>query len=375
MQNLSINGRAIVLPFLFIILSYSCTSSPPPEIKPVEDIDRELYRIEADKYLPDGYLRFKHNIKGLKDKIIHEKSRFSLLRNYEEIYKITEGVIDEGNEVLRIIRIKRDEKRQMVFDKIKSLEVRVKIIDEITLKINAGIYARKKLTLGDLAIKEAKISLENGKYDSALERIEMAYTFLEDAEKPITPILRRYAHNDLIAKWKGFVNDTIKESGREKKTAIIVDKAEQTLTLYKNGKIIMTFNIGLGKNGYKDKLLSGDGATPEGRYHITKKAGEGESKYYKALLLNYPNQDDKREFLRAKQRGLISKTSKIGGLIEIHGGGNDGTTYGCIALENHDMDKLFEMVTVGTPVTIVGTINPNNEFYNSLKKLEAHLKT
>jgi len=39
------------------------------------------------------------------------------------------------------------------------------------------------------------------------------------------------------------------------------------------------------------------------------------------------------------------------------------------------MDKLFEMVTVGTPVTIVGTINPNNEFYNSLKKLEAYLKT
>jgi len=45
----------------------------------------------------------------------------------------------------------------------------------------------------------------------------------------------------------------------------------------------------------------------------------------------------------------------MGGLIEIHGGGEEGMTYGCVSLENRHMDEVFELVTLGTPVAIIGT--------------------
>jgi len=46
-------------------------------------------------------------------------------------------------------------------------------------------------------------------------------------------------------------------------------------------------------------------------------------------------------------------------LIEIHGEGGKGAnwTQGCIALKNEDMDELFDLAQIGTPVTIVGIMH------------------
>ncbi len=59
-------------------------------------------------------------------------------------------------------------------------------------------------------------------------------------------------------------------------------------------------------------------------YKIIEKKQNGQTKYYKALLLNYPNEDDKKRFLANKKNGIISKDAKIGNLIEIHGNGGKG---------------------------------------------------
>jgi len=79
------------------------------------------------------------------------------------------------------------------------------------------------------------------------------------------------------------------------------------------------------------------------------------TRYYKALMINYPNERDRQIFAQNKSRGVISKRARIGGLIEIHGEGgrNDDWTEGCIALTNREMDQIMQYATVGTPVTIV----------------------
>ncbi|MCA9420333.1 MAG: L,D-transpeptidase, partial [Nitrospira sp.] len=66
----------------------------------------------------------------------------------------------------------------------------------------------------------------------------------------------------------------------------------------------------------------------------------------------------------------------IGGLIEIHGEGpnNEDATNGCIALENSAMDDVFDRVKAGTPVTIVGALNQDNDVVNTLRRLEAHIQ-
>ena len=79
--------------------------------------------------------------------------------------------------------------------------------------------------------------------------------------------------------------------------------------------------------------------------------------FYKALLLDYPNAEDRAEFNRARRSGDLPPSAGIGGLIEIHGEGGRGRdwTRGCAAVTNRDMDELFARVGVGTPVTIVGS--------------------
>ena len=92
-------------------------------------------------------------------------------------------------------------------------------------------------------------------------------------------------------------------------------------------------------------------ASPEGRYRITHELQR--SRYYKALRLDYPNDEDRSRYREARRRGLVK--ASIGGLIEIHGEGGRGEdwTMGCVALANSDMDHLMRQVGVGTPVTIV----------------------
>jgi murein L,D-transpeptidase YafK len=113
--------------------------------------------------------------------------------------------------------------------------------------------------------------------------------------------------------------------------------------------------------------MQGDRKTPEGSYYITHK--NAKSQFYLSLGISYPNLDDARAGLRA---GLISKSefarietankhkklppqgTRLGGDIFIHGGGAQlDWTWGCIALNNQDMDFLFTHVAVGDKVTIL----------------------
>lgn len=356
--------------FFCFVFFPACSQSPTPETKFIEDIGFTLHKIDARKYAPAEYNKFMADLRIIRDSIIREESKLSIFRDYEPIRKNIGDIEKEGIGLIKIIQKKSADKKGKIAENLKNLEERARIIDELTLKTHAGIHARKKLTLGGIAIEEAKISLENKRYDSAEGKIEAASAYLSDAEKALIPLLKRYSHNDMIERWKKSVRDTIEESRKKKTVAIIVNKAERILILYRDGKPLMTFNIGIGKNGYRDKLFSGDRATPEGRYRIIKKSGIRESKYHKALLLDYPNHEDRKEFLKAKKSGLISKDAKIGGLIEIHGGGKDSTTYGCIALENNEMDMLFEKSSVGTPVTIVGATSLENELSQGLVELK-----
>ncbi len=99
----------------------------------------------------------------------------------------------------------------------------------------------------------------------------------------------------------------------------------------------------------------------------------GQSKYYRALLLDYPNDADRERFAAAQRRGEIPRDARIGGLIEIHGEGGRGQnwTEGCVALSNRDIDDLFPRVSVGTPVTIVGGDGGDGAFSDLLARVGA----
>ncbi|MDH5610497.1 MAG: L,D-transpeptidase family protein, partial [Cyclobacteriaceae bacterium] len=126
----------------------------------------------------------------------------------------------------------------------------------------------------------------------------------------------------------------------------------------RNGKRTGQFEAELGSNWIGDKNYRGDKATPEGSYKVLRKKAHPETKYYKALLINYPNEDDIRRFEKNKKDGTIGKNASIGNLIEIHGDGGKGIdwTDGCIALTNDDMDDVYAACATGTEIIIVGSL-------------------
>jgi len=147
---------------------------------------------------------------------------------------------------------------------------------------------------------------------------------------------------------------------------IVVRKSERKLLLYSGDKLVRTYRAALGLRPRGDKVREGDRRTPEGEFYIfTKNDG---SAFYLSLGISYPNAAHAE---RGMRDGLINKSqydtilaalsahkappqnTRLGGDIYIHGNGSGSDwTWGCVALENEDIRELFNLVGVGTPVSI-----------------------
>jgi len=133
---------------------------------------------------------------------------------------------------------------------------------------------------------------------------------------------------------------------------ILILKSAHTMELLSHGQVLTTYKVALGDpNG--PKVQRGDRKTPEGVYFIDGK--NPHSLFHRALHLSYPNAADRE---RARKLGVSP-----GGDIEIHGlpaqyawmGAAHRTidwTTGCIAVTNPEIDEIWDLVAVGTPVEI-----------------------
>jgi len=156
--------------------------------------------------------------------------------------------------------------------------------------------------------------------------------------------------------WAEWSRDLLQISRGSESPAVLVDKLNRTCFVFKRGVVCDSFPIEMGPNWMSRKLYSGDRATPEGRYKVVRLKTGSETIYYKAALIDYPNEDDRGRYNRGRRSGLVPEGAGIGSLIEIHGKGGRGSdwTLGCVGLENPDMDRLMPYLRVGTPVYIVG---------------------
>lgn len=135
---------------------------------------------------------------------------------------------------------------------------------------------------------------------------------------------------------------------------VVVKKSENKMFLMKDGEAIRTYNIALGGNPVGHKVQEGDQRTPEGRYLLNYK--NNKSKFYKSINIDYPNE---RDIARAKRRGVDP-----GDDIVIHGLPNElgnvrgpieplNWTQGCIGVRNYEMDEIWRLVEVNTPIEIL----------------------
>lgn len=147
-----------------------------------------------------------------------------------------------------------------------------------------------------------------------------------------------------------------------------ISKRKRRLFLYSEGALVRMYKVALGFNPNPDKKRQGDGCTPEGEFYICQK--NDQSEYYLSLGISYPNAEDA---LRGLREGIITQgqyeeimlalrfyevppwNTPLGGAIAIHGCGSKGDwTLGCIALDNDNIEELYAIVPLGTPVLIYG---------------------
>ena len=213
------------------------------------------------------------------------------------------------------------------------------------------------LRRSEVVLDEAKRLFDAGEYELAGGKAREAADLAGELPAETKALFARFGDPANLRRWRQWARAGIDESRRTGKPVLVVDKRARMAVLWAKGKPTRWFDVELGYNGLQRKLRSGDGATPEGLYRVLRKKGRGQTKYYKALLLDYPNADDKRRFRDAKKSGEVQRNSSIGSLIEVHGDGGRGTNWtdGCVAVTNEEMDFLFEKLAVGSPVVIVGS--------------------
>jgi murein L,D-transpeptidase YafK len=159
---------------------------------------------------------------------------------------------------------------------------------------------------------------------------------------------------------------------------LVIWKSQYTVTLYKGETPVKTYRavFGLG-HGDGDKRMEGDKRTPEGDFYVC--TMNHSKRFYKFIGLSYPGLQHAEYGLQTKviSPGEYTKIKKaiderqpppwetrLGGAVGIHGRTLNGDaapqqflrvnwTDGCIALDNSDVDEIYSVVTLGTPVTIL----------------------
>ncbi len=134
---------------------------------------------------------------------------------------------------------------------------------------------------------------------------------------------------------------------------LVVFNSKRRLGLYRavDGKpvLLRSYDVDLGFTPRGDKAEVGDGRTPEGTYYINRR--NENSTYHLSLGISYP---DVKDMALARANGV-----NPGGDIFIHGGPvsfrnrfKQDWTAGCISVTNREIEEIWAMVPLGTPIAI-----------------------
>jgi len=349
-----------------------CVEAVPQDvIEAVENIDRDLMELRAAEFSPDDYTRFAHQWMALKTRVQADEDLIRWPWEPNDLEVALRRLQEEGSHTVARLTKERDALRRSAKEQIARVENRFQVMILQVSAIDSRLVLGQKPVETDLLMKQAHAFYEQGRYDQSLDASDRAAQNLATQAAALSSELGRYADRARISQWQQMAKDTVTWSRVHRTSAIVISKADRVMTLYRNGQKVLSYPVRLGFNGIREKRYQGDGATPEGRYRVSSKRGQGETQFYRALVLDYPNVDDQRRYQLGRKTGQIPASSTIGGQIEIHGVENElmAQTLGCVMLDNPHMTLLYDRVEKGTPVTIVGALHEQNSVALALATL------
>ncbi len=351
-----------------------CVQEPPPELlQALQALDRQLVAVQGAEFAPDEYARFVEQWVAAQQRLLTEEDVISWPWETNQLVDDLRKVHQTGLRAVSAAQHRREAAQRTTKARLADLEQRHRTFTKIVEDLGSRVLLGESPMETALLVKQARTFFTDGQFTRSKQAIQRAHRLLNSQTAVLTNSLGRYAEADHLSTWHKMVRHTVEWSRHNNAVGIVVSKADRRLTLYRNGRPVLSYPVRLGFNGLADKRYQGDGATPEGQYRVVRNRDRGHTKFYRAFLLDYPNEEDRRRFRSARRAQAIPVGSLIGGEIEIHGGDDQllSQTLGCIMLDNWQIDRLFESVEVGTPVTIVGATESSNPVALALAALEA----
>ena len=347
---------AVSVPLTILLLIRFTPQPPVSEMEYAREMLSKAGTNRADTYSKKLFTQAKTYYDSAMVNWERENERFIYFRDYEKVAFFAElsvrKAIQAGDNSINSTSSLKIKLKQ----KIETLNDLISEINNLFTTYPLSSEIRNRISNGKMLLEEAEILYKKGQYLQSNRKMTDSEYLLTASYENASLNLKNYFKSYSV--WKDWADKTMYESKKNRDYSIIIDKFSRKCFIYHNGSKKYEFVTELGKNWVGDKKEKGDKATPEGMYKITKKFDGSKTKYYKALLLDYPNDEDKANFRADVARGKLPASAKIGGLIEIHGNGGKGIdwTEGCVALTDKEMDVIFKIAKVGTPVTIVGSM-------------------
>lgn len=340
-----------------------CETAPLADLSKAASETEQARREGADRYAPEELAQALEALKAARRSVTLQSARPGFRRDFREAISFLQRTRFYTVQARRLTKVRREAAQRDARSEIEQLRDSLSRSQEIKRFLTPRDSSVHQMLFGagiDLEVAEKKMKEQD--FPGALEVARTGTARVHEVEQQLLSSMVRFtAHPDLPS-WSQWIDDALRQSRARGEVAFVVDKLRRRMTVYRSGKVIKVYSVDLGLGGMERKMRSGDDATPEGLYKIQEIRGPGQTRYYRAFLLDYPNAQDRRRFEEARRKGLIPKGANPGSLIEIHGeGGRDKDwTKGCVALTNREMDALFSLAKIGTPVAIVG-YNPKDE--------------
>lgn len=367
-----LRAAAVIVALSLPLLSACVQQAPQDLVQSVEDLDRQLVTAHSAEFAPEEYSRFVQQWVALKERLRADDDVIGWPWEENPFETDLRALYDEGAYVLALAMDKHKAERRGAASHIARLERRLRRFTNRVDQIGSRVALGEKRVETELLVKQARSFMEQGQFVHSKQAVRQADERMASQAAQLNSELGRYADRAQVDHWRTMVRRTMDWSRQHHATALVIVKAAKRLTLYRNGRAVASYPVRLGFNGVQEKRYEDDGATPEGSYRVVRMRDRGQTDFYRAFLLDYPNADDQRRFQSARRTGAIPAQARIGGNIEIHGEANRqlSQTLGCVMLGNRQMDALYREVEVGTPVTIVGAVDVDNTVAVVLAQLD-----
>ena len=193
-------------------------------------------KLRAAEFSPTDYTKFAHQWMALKVRVQADEDLVRWPWEPNDLEVALRRLQAEGSLTVARLTKERESLRRSAEDKITRVENRFRVM---TLQVNAidsRLLPGQRFDEIELSMNQAHSLYEQGQYNRSLDALDRATQSLATQAAWLNSELGRYADRDRISRWQEMAKYTITWSRTHRTSAIVINKADRVLTLYKTDK-------------------------------------------------------------------------------------------------------------------------------------------